>query len=72
MRRAFWTAGMGIIGFCFAWYAQDFPIEVRAPAVGTTWPASIGYSFGTIFDQQNGRCTRPEVRLTLYRVEDLQ
>jgi hypothetical protein len=52
---------MAAIGFSFAWYAQDSPIEAGALTLGTLWAASIGFGFGTIFQQR-----RPVAALILY------
>jgi hypothetical protein len=52
MRRAFWTVGMGTAGLLLGLKGQDTPSDVWWTVLGTIWGASIGYGFGSIFDQR--------------------
>jgi hypothetical protein len=56
MKRAFWTLGMGIVGFWLPWSVSYLPgSSISDIAVGTLWGASIGLGFGTIFEQKQLR-----------------
>jgi hypothetical protein len=57
MRRVLWTVGVGLGGFLIFGKGGGF----RASVFGLVWGASIGYGFGTIFDQKS-----PTKRLVIY------
>lgn len=48
MRRVLWTFGVGLSGLFISGVGG-----VRGGVLGLIWGASIGYGFGTIFDQKS-------------------
>ena len=62
MRRVLWSFGMGVVGFWFPWSVSYLPgSSVWDIVAGTLWGASIGFGFGTIFEQK-----RPQEALIGY------
>jgi drug/metabolite transporter (DMT)-like permease len=61
MKRLLWTVGMGIVGLLLGLKGQDTPADIWWTALTVIWAASIGYGFGTIFDQKH-----PTKRLVIY------
>src|SRR5260370_11023635 len=61
MRRVFWTLGLGIGGLFLGLKGQDTSGDMWTTALGGIWGGSIGYGFGTIFDQKN-----PTKRIVIY------
>ena len=61
MKRIFWTVGMSLVGLCFGWYSQGYPLNFRELAISTIWAGSIGFGFGSIFSQH-----RQGMRLVIY------
>jgi hypothetical protein len=57
MRRVLWTLGIGLGGFFIGGKGGG----VRGSVLGLIWGASVGYGFGTIFDQKS-----PTKRLVIY------
>ena len=48
MRRVFWTVGVGLGGFLIGGKGGG----VQGSLLGLMWGGSIGYGFGSIFDQK--------------------
>ena|SRR5437868_12570768 len=63
MKRVLWTVALAMVGFGFALRAFQFPPpgSVRAYVLGAFWGGSIGFGFGTIFQQRN-----PRKRIVIY------
>ena len=61
MKRILWTVGIALVGFWFGWFGQGYPFNFAVLAIFTTWGGSIGYGFGSIFDQRT-----PTTRLIVY------
>ncbi len=57
IRRVLWAAGVGFAGFIIG----GIGAMTRGSAVGLVWGASIGYGFGSIFDQR-----QPTMWLVVY------
>jgi hypothetical protein len=61
MRRAFWTFGLAAMGFFLGWTGQGVNLDLGKVLIATIWAGSIGYGFGSIFDQR-----RPGLALIVY------
>jgi hypothetical protein len=66
MKRILWAVGMGIAGLLLGLKGQDTPGDLWWTALIVIWAATIGYGFGSIFDQKV-----PTRRLVIYWVATL-
>jgi hypothetical protein len=61
MRRVYWTVGMGAAGLLLGAKGYGTPSDLWPTALIVIWAASIGFGFGSIFDQK-----RPTKRVVIY------